>query len=80
MIETEHKLEDTWCFWYSPRGKKSTETSENYHKQIKPVGSDSFCEKILKTYKIKVNLTLLRVFSVSIVSSENHQIFQLITS
>ena len=38
MTETSHKLEDTWCFWYSPRGKKSTENSENYYKQIKPVG------------------------------------------
>ena len=38
MSSDEHLLEDTWCFWYSPRGKKSTETSENYHKQIKSVG------------------------------------------
>ena len=40
MTETSHKLEDTWCFWYSPRGKKSTENSENYYKQIKPVGNN----------------------------------------
>lgn len=34
----EHKLQDSWCIWFSPRGKKSTETSENYHKQVKLVG------------------------------------------
>ena len=39
-VKKVHELNDTWVFWYSPRGKKAKYTAENYHSNLTELGKN----------------------------------------
>ena len=47
----EHKLKNTWSFWYSPRGKNSKpESNKNYEMNLTKLGDVKTVEEFLSFY------------------------------
>mmetsp|Transcript_26034 Transcript_26034/g.22928 ORF Transcript_26034/g.22928 Transcript_26034/m.22928 type:complete len:114 (+) Transcript_26034:59-400(+) len=46
---SESKLNDTWCFWYAPRGRNALAT-DNYFENLKCLGDINTMEEFFSYY------------------------------
>jgi translation initiation factor 4E len=45
-----HKLNDTWVFWYAPRGRKAKADAEHYDANLKELGECNTVEQFYSYY------------------------------